>query len=360
MIDKETIQKKKSRPSVRSIAAKLNLSPITVTRALNGSDSVKNSTKKRVRAEVERVGYNYHAYSKNVNKQRKFNVALNMEMNETAFEYDNLLHFMPKLQLQCISKMNSKGLTPHFIDIEHEADKADKALEKCSILILLSSIAPESVERIQSKYPHLIIIGISSDEKNTSFNVSVNEFDMGVFCAKELIASGHIDHVAIFSYFTAFSQRSAGFISEVQKNSMKCKIDFIHFEDSPELPIGEKRRQASIESYLKNTEKLPTAYFAACARWSYSLMGFLQQNGFSVPGDVSIVGCDNIEIAMSPDISGAYFEIRALVNRLIDIVEFILNNPTQAKYFLNSNHYIPIKFKKGSSIADIKNKRLVS
>jgi len=55
-----------------------------------------------------------------------------------------------------------------------------------------------------------------------------------------------------------------------------------------------------MEQFLDSGATLPTAVFAHNDLTAIGIMEALATRGLSVPGDMAIVGCDNIEVGASP------------------------------------------------------------
>ena len=62
------------KPSLRTIAESLNVSAMTVTRALNSHPSVSTETRRRVLSKVKELGYDYEAKSRSLRSDREKNV----------------------------------------------------------------------------------------------------------------------------------------------------------------------------------------------------------------------------------------------------------------------------------------------
>ncbi|BAS07533.1 ribose operon repressor [Arthrobacter sp. Hiyo4] len=64
--------------------------------------------------------------------------------------------------------------------------------------------------------------------------------------------------------------------------------------------MTERGGRAVMEQFLASGAPLPTAVFAHNDLTAVGVIEALATHGLAVPGDVAVVGCDNIEVAASP------------------------------------------------------------
>jgi len=128
---------------------------------------------------------------------------------------------------------------------------------------------------------------------NTPF-VCFNNFKGGYMAAQFLINLGHSKIACFTGRLTHQStlDRSEGFkkaLAESGKSVEGVRIlnKGVHFEDSA----------ASIVIEWAKKEKMPSAIFAYNDLLAYEIIGTLMELGLSVPGDVSVLGFDNVRMA---------------------------------------------------------------
>jgi DNA-binding LacI/PurR family transcriptional regulator len=124
-------------------------------------------------------------------------------------------------------------------------------------------------------------------------SVLADDFRSGALAVEHLHELGHrhIAHVDV-SDWLPYTARREGYL-----HAMK------HFGLEPMLvhsDMTERGGRAVMETFLVSGTTLPTAIFAHNDLTAIGIMEALATHGLSVPGDVAIVGCDNIEVAASP------------------------------------------------------------
>ncbi|HAF31673.1 MAG TPA: hypothetical protein DCG76_01745 [Anaerovibrio sp.] len=82
-----------------------------------------------------------------------------------------------------------------------------------------------------------------------------------------------------------------------------------------------------LNRYIAEGREMPTAFFADNDMIALGAMQALQKNGFSIPGDVSIIGFDDITLgeAFSPGLTTISVDIKAMgrlaVRRLVEQIQ---------------------------------------
>lgn len=148
----------RTKPTVRTIAAELGVSAMTITRALNGHPKVSTETRRRVLAKVKEVGYDFRASSRTVRQERDRNVAIHC--GDDKLYSDNILNFYMRLHYLCQRRLKAEGLRGQLIDLNVHAEAAFPVLDNCGSLILLGPVEQARLETVRKRYPELRIISV--------------------------------------------------------------------------------------------------------------------------------------------------------------------------------------------------------
>ncbi|WP_159824242.1 LacI family DNA-binding transcriptional regulator [Arthrobacter sp. 9AX] len=124
-------------------------------------------------------------------------------------------------------------------------------------------------------------------------SVLTDDFRSGALAVEHLHGLGHrrIAHVDI-SDWLPYTARREGYLAAMKQFGLEPQL--VHSD------MTERGGRAVMESFLASGADLPTAIFAHNDLTAIGIMEALAAHGLSVPGDVAIVGCDNIEVAASP------------------------------------------------------------
>ena len=146
----------RTKPTVRTIAAELGVSAMTITRALNGHPKVSRETRARVLSKVKEVGYDFRANSRIARQERERNVAIHC--GDDKLFSDNIQNFYMRLHYLCQRRLTAEGLRGQLVDLNVHVETAFPVLDNCGSLILLGPVRPEQLEIVKSRYPELQLI----------------------------------------------------------------------------------------------------------------------------------------------------------------------------------------------------------
>jgi DNA-binding LacI/PurR family transcriptional regulator len=124
-------------------------------------------------------------------------------------------------------------------------------------------------------------------------SVLTDDFRSGVLAVEHLYALGHrrIAHVDI-SDWLPYTARREGYLHAMAGHGLEPLL--VHSD------MTERGGRAVMEQFLGSGAELPTAIFTHNDLTAIGVMEALAAHGVSVPHDVAMVGCDNIEFAASP------------------------------------------------------------
>ncbi|MBU8902856.1 MAG: LacI family transcriptional regulator [Victivallales bacterium] len=344
--------KVKQKVNIRSIAAELNVSPITISRALNGHLSVKATTRKRILAKVQDMGYDFQSKSRTLHKKRLTNVALHC--CEEKLHDDFNINFYMQLLYLCINRIKALGLTGHTIDLNTSSGKGIADLADCGSLILLTPLKAEFLLLIKKTYPNLKILSVFSNISGMPV-VKPNEFEGGMISAKYIAEREH-DHIAVFTDISeeCFRERYGGFVSEMHYRRAESRIDLITFTNiDVSQTESDKLKKEVLDAYFKtHATDLPTVFFVPSCYATLYLFNYLKKHAYSIPEDFGIVGYDDMDFYKMIDtpITRAYFQIKELAVRIVDLLGDMLKNNEDLKVTM----CIPTYFKDYGSVLAIK------
>ncbi|MGX5715080.1 LacI family DNA-binding transcriptional regulator [Arthrobacter sp. MAHUQ-56] len=124
-------------------------------------------------------------------------------------------------------------------------------------------------------------------------SVLTDDFRSGALAVEHLYGLGHrrIAHVDI-SDWLPYTERREGYRHAMTEHGLEPLL--VHSD------MTERGGRAVMEQFLDSGAQPPTAIFTHNDLTAIGVMEALAARGLSVPGDVAVVGCDNIEVAASP------------------------------------------------------------
>lgn len=279
--------------TIDDIAKKANVSKATVSKVINSYSGINEKTRQAVLKVMREHNYWPNTTARSLSMQRSYLVGLFMasELLDSFFR-----EVIPGIE----ATLGSQGY-----DILYFADKRPGNtgvtfgyLEKCRDrrvdgAILLSYIRgdiPEFESLLASDIP-AVFIDMTLEGPYTSYVISDNHKSarLAVECLHSL---GHreVGYADGTSRSVPAERRFQGFMETVNRLGMHCRPEWI-FQDS----FDEEYGYHVIEN-LESMEQQPTAMVAQ-DNVAVGMIRALWERGKSVPGDLSIVGFDDLEIS---------------------------------------------------------------
>ena len=283
-------------PTIVDIAEKMGISPISVSRALRNAGHVSEALREKILQEAQRIGYQPNNAARALRSNSSYLMGL---IVPSFFSYQvdelvtNVQHHAQLHDRGVILGLTQWDAKTEIAQLEFMADK------RVDGIIIKSQGLPPVVKKIQ----HLVKSGVKvvtllDSYDCDAFSVMVDNVYGGSLAAKHLIKNGH-KKACYVTYKLAKSQsysmthfsneRFTGFKQEFLDNNLPLDEDCIMYIDAqPDAPFSIK----SFEVLLDRIKEF-SAVFAYDDYLAAGTLNLLQQNGFKVPADCSIIGFDD-------------------------------------------------------------------
>lgn len=282
---KKNLMDKDKSITILDVAKKAQVSMSTVSRVLNGSAPVAESTRKRVMGVIDMMSYKPNLFARGLAGGQSKTVGVLTQLIGSPF-FDIILRGI-------LNGIEGSGYYPLFADGGWDIKKDEVALEmflqqQVDGIILLNGHSSDKVIIELSKKVPVILVGREiEDIKNHC--LPFDDFEASMKATKFLIESGHkkIAFISGLSNHKDALERKAGYVTALQD----AKIEVI-----PELIIKGDYTEPSgvmaVEMLLKSGSTF-SAIFATNDQMAYGARLALHRHGLRVPEDVSIVGFDD-------------------------------------------------------------------
>jgi DNA-binding LacI/PurR family transcriptional regulator len=280
-----TIEPEKVRaPNIRDVAALAGVSYQTVSRVLNDSPSIKDSTRQRVLDSIKELSYrpNQAARALVTSRSRTIGV-LSLES----------AHYGPATSINAIEQAaREAGYRLSITNIP----SGDYASIKSGLDYLLS----QSIEALVVSAPQVRVfdainelsinvpfVTLESTGRDPGHSLSVDQFAGARLATRHLIELGHTEimHISGPQNWIEAEARMQGFLAEINEAELRTRAPILgdwsaHF------------------GYYAGLELLRfrdfTAVFVGNDQMALGFMHACREAGLDVPGDISIVGFDDI------------------------------------------------------------------
>ncbi|QMV42843.1 LacI family transcriptional regulator [Cohnella cholangitidis] len=326
---------------MEDIAKQANVSKSAVSLALNGKPGISEDTRERVIRIAQESGY--IAKRRAAPAQERplssllFLVCANsgivLEQYYQQPFFRELIHYIEE-------RCRSKGYSLQFATLNTESlEQNVKSLSEdnrnSGVILLGTNLGRQQIVSIAEHLPQIVVLDTNFETLPIPF-VEINNV-MGAYQAGSyLYEIGHreIGYVASNVRIHNFNSRQRGFMSALEDRELAIPDNRI-FSVAPTILYSQESMREQLQHYLQENGRLPTALFCECDYIAISAMKTLNELGFRVPEDVSVIGFDNITESMvvTPELTTIHVEkekmAQVAVDMLIELIHEGLNTTTK-------------------------------
>lgn len=272
--------------SIFDVAKKSGLSVVTVSRVLNGAESVREKNRQKVLDAIKELDYRPNAAARSLASGKTGIIGLIVTTLQDSF-FDAVvkeLNEVLALQGYFLAISISTGIGSNDNHYLIQEDRVDG-------LILLSPMEEDNyiVELKRRGIPYVLID--NQKPENDTYSITIDNFKGGYAAANHLLELGHtsIAHVCGHDMFRSTRERRSGFEQALQERGL-TPFEVVHGDF--EIEVG----YDTCNRWL-NEGKLPTAVFTGDDNIALGVINALMEAGIQVPEQVSVVGYDDHYIA---------------------------------------------------------------
>lgn len=268
-----------------TIARSLNVSKVTVSKALNNKEGVSEELREIIKKKAEELGYHINVMAKGLKQNRTYNIGILIA--------DRYVQATNTYYLEIYTKFTKEIATLGYTVILEILSSEDE--KKCNLPKMYLS----------GKVDGIIIIGECNHEYlkkfiNLDIPVLLFDFTDSDIPVDSIIADNSFSGMQITKLLINNGHKNIGFIGNIYSTS-SIKERFLGFYRAlldAKLPINydfviSDRDETGILKDIELPEKLPTAFVCNNDQGAYYLCQKLLKMGVKVPDDVSIVTFDN-------------------------------------------------------------------
>lgn len=314
--------------TIKDLARLTNTSPATVSLALNGKDGVSAATRERILKAAEENGYVLHrrAAASSNNIIRLVAVSKPNTSDIHNFRTTFFAEIINYIQTRC-SELNYSmiySVVPHK-DFLQKILNLESIQPSCGAIVLGTYLDDNEVSLLQQLPIPFVLLDRNCTIHNIN-SISINNFAGAYLAVESLIGRGHshIGYISSSPNVYNLEERYHGFLSALQKHGLSIEPGDIIPSNSYSADGVERLKKA-----LAGRSSIPTAFFCENDYTALSLVSALTQLGYSVPGDVSVIGFDNVPECnlTTPPLSTVNVNRQALATAAVDRVHYLISSP---------------------------------
>jgi len=278
-------------PRIRDVARVAGVSTATVSRTLSQPGLVSAKTRENVLAAVAETGYRINLAARNLRRNQTGSIVVLVPYLSNPFF---------SLILSGIAKVASEAGLNVLVADTREPDGADRQIAEYlynnrsdGLIVLDGNLSEAMFSGSNRKGRPPVMFACEWLEVHDQPSVTVDNHFGARLAVEHLIALGHrrIGHVAGPPDNVLTRQRAAGFRDALASAGLPADERWF-IEGDFTLRSG----VAAAERWLEFAER-PTAVFCSSDAMACGFVSQLNRRGIRVPGDVSVVGFDDIDIA---------------------------------------------------------------
>lgn len=274
------------KPSIKQISELTGFSPATVCNALNHKRGVSKATADRINQVAAQIGY----FEETAVTQIRFII-----IRRNGLIIDNSPFFSAVIE-GVEQQATAMGLETILTNLRLDAPNTSRQLRDMlceagtAVIVLATELCEEDYALFENVQCPLIFLDGASDTRQFD-SVQISNEDAAAAACSYLLQNGHtqIGYLRGSFRIKAFTQRSLGLHRALRKAGLRL-------DNANVFTVGTATEAAyrDMLACLAKHPPLPTALFADDDTIALGSIRALQEAGYKVPEDVSVIGFDNI------------------------------------------------------------------
>lgn len=279
--------------NIRNISEITGFSMSTVSNALNRKRGVNKQTAEKILKTAEELGYRVE---EELTKIRFVIFRKNgMIIDESSFHpaviegVEHQAKLMGYETIFCYMDVNDPDYEEQLVDILEDKQSA--------VVLLGTEMMEEDYEPYACSKNRIILLDGRSDRYAID-SVLINDTEAAEEAVGYLAGKGHerIGYLRGEFRIQAFRSRELGYYQKMHRLGLPVRPEYI-------AVVGTRIETAyqKMKEYLAGAEELPTAFFADNDVIAIGCMRAMKECGYDVPGDISVIGFDDVAYGMVSD-----------------------------------------------------------
>ena len=267
-------------PSMHDVAARAGVSHQTVSRVLNDFPRIRPETRDRVLAAIDELGYRRNVAARSLATGRSQTIGVIIP---------NTPDFGPTSSFYAVEAAVREAGFQALVTVTSDAASVDDALDfllaRSIEALVLMAPTRDVLSVVDGHMPPVPIAYLLTGDERAPWSVAVNQPEGVRMAVDHLVGLGHshIQHVTGPAQSTDSLLRAEAFAAEVARRGL------------PQLPViaGDWTAHSGFEAGAA-LDSRATAVLCGNDQMAMGLIHALGKQGRSVPGDVSVLGFDDI------------------------------------------------------------------
>lgn len=274
------------RVTMRDIAKELDISTVSVSKALSGKEGVSREVRDRIKSKADEMGYRYNAASKGFIDDKSYNIGILIAKrfveDDSAFYsklYNNMIIKLGEKNyfgiMEILSKEDERACTLPNMITNHKVDG----------IIILGQLKNRYIDSIKEAEIPYIFLDFYDEHSQVDSIVSDSVYG-SYLLTNYLIDNGHKKIGFIGDVFATSSilDRYLGYYKSLLQHEIQLREDWV---------IKDRDENGQLFSEYTFPMEMPEAFVCNCDEVAYIVVEALKKIGYRVPEDISVVGYDD-------------------------------------------------------------------
>ena len=307
--------RKQSVATLADVAKRASVSPMTVSRVINGDQSVRASNRDRVNEAVAALNYQPNQAARRLAGSELIRVGVLYSNPSAGYLSEFLVGVLNQASLSHVQLIVEKC----EVD-EHEGEVAANLIDSGIDGIILPPPFCDSarlLDLVAKSSTPAVAIACGLPDKRVSA-VSIDDFQAAYSMTRHLIALGHqrIGFIAGHPNQTASARRLAGFREAMADAALEVPDDLVA------QGMFNYRSGLDAAEILLSTEQRPSAIFASNDDMAAATVAVAHRMHLDVPGDLTVAGFDDAALASTiwPELTTVRQPITEMASMAVELL----------------------------------------
>lgn len=327
--------------TIYDISNQAGVSIATVSRVLNGSDNVKESTRKKVMSVIEKNGYAPNAFARGMGLHSLRTIGILCADSSDIFLAKAVYYLEQELQANGYESLLC--CTGYNLDIKRKylnlilSKKVDSVILVGSNFIGANDDENDYIKEASNQVP-VMLLNASFDYNNV-YSTLCDDYSTMYHATEKMIDSGVKDILYLYNSESYSGQKKLkGFLEAIEKQNSKKSKELVYKFD------GDIYKTDEVASFIEKIAKKHSFNGIIASEDALAIGGlkYAIQNGLRVPEDLSIIGYNNsvLSTCSTPSLSSIDNKLETQTHQLIQTLMGVLNGNDMPKKSIFSGNLI--------------------
>ena len=300
--------------TMSDIAKAMNVSTVTVSKALGDRDGVSAELRERIKQKATEMGYRVHAGTHRAKDGLTYNIGIIVAKHFIS-DASSFYWIVYRYIVELLQKQNYYGMLEVVNDHNGMEEIPNSVLDhKVDGLIVLGQLSDEYISKLISHQLPTVFLDFYGSREDADAVLSDN-FYGAYMLTSHLIENGHrrIGFLGSIGSTSSIQDRYLGYYKALLENRIPLRQDWV---------IGDRSNESDIFPEFTLPQDMPTAFVCNCDETAYKLVNQLKNAGYNVPEDISVVGYDNhiYSTICNPRLTTIDVNSRVMSTEAVDII----------------------------------------